>query len=438
MSQQAPTPFVASQLAAALPLSGIEWLDETRRENREAFAANGLPGTRVEAWKYSALRALGQRSFALGDADIATRRVDPSTLSLPGVDGPRLVFVNGTFRADLSALADLPDGLSLQSLGQALSAEAEPLRSALARTHQTSGEAFLQLNAAFATDGVVLRVAAGAKIAAPVHLCFVGAAAEGDVTWHVHNVIELGEGAELDLVEHHLTSGAHAHLGTLVSDIDVAAGAQLRYVGLQAAAEGSILVRRTELQLQAQAYVTLHALEVGGAMARHELEAQLLGDGARLDTRGAFVVHGRQHVDTQMLIRHDALNTASDSVWRGVADDRARGVFRGAIRVAPGADGSDASLSNKNLLLSASAEIDTKPELEIHADEVKAAHGATVGQLDERALFYLRSRGIPHAHARALLTAAFCRAVLDDLPNTALRDHLAALVVAQLPEGGVA
>ena len=129
--------------------------------------------------------------------------------------------------------------------------------------------------------------------------------------------------------------------------------------------------------------------------------------------------HGRQHVDTQLAIRHQALNTTSDSLWRGVANDRARGVFRGAILVAPGADGSDASLSNKNLLLSPSAEIDTKPELEIHADEVKAAHGATVGQLDERALFYLRSRGIPLAEARALLTAAFCRAVLDDLPNEA-------------------
>jgi Fe-S cluster assembly protein SufD len=146
-----------------------------------------------------------------------------------------------------------------------------------------------------------------------------------------------------------------------------------------------------------------------------------------------FMPHGRQHIDTQLAIRHQALNTASTSNWRGVANDRARGVFRGAIVVAPGADGSDASLSNKNLLLSPGAEIDTKPELEIHADEVKAAHGATVGQLDERSLFYLRSRGIPLAEARALLTAAFCRAVLDDLPNETLREHLSAMLVAQLP-----
>jgi Fe-S cluster assembly protein SufD len=138
-------------------------------------------------------------------------------------------------------------------------------------------------------------------------------------------------------------------------------------------------------------------------------------------------------VDTQLVVHHQAKHTASDALWRGVADDRSRGVFRGAIVVAEGADGTDAALSNKNLLLSADAEIDSKPELEIYADEVKAAHGATVGQLDERALFYLRSRGIAQAEARSLLTAAFCRAVIDSLPHEGLREHLSAQLLAHLP-----
>lgn len=434
MKHPVPTPFFVSQLDAELPLSGIDWLDEARHENREAFAATGLPDTRVEAWKYSPLRAMDQRGFALGDANIATRAVDPATLELPGVDGPRLVFVNGALRADLSRLDNLPQGLQVQSLEHVLAHDAEPLRPILSKRHRAAGDAFAQLNAAFATDGVVLRVAPGVKVATPVHLCFVGAAAEGDVTWHLRNVIELGEAAELSVVEHHTTSGSHAHLGTLATDISLAQGSRYRHVVLQAAAEGSSLISRSYLTQHAQSHATLHALELGGAMARHELEAELVGDGARLDTRGAFVLHGRQHGDTQMVIRHRALNTTSDSVWRGVADDRSRGVFRGAIHVAPGADGSDASLSNKNLLLSGSAEIDTKPELEIHADEVKAAHGATIGQLDERALFYMRSRGIPKMEARALLTAAFCRAVLDDLPNEALREHLSELVAQHLPQ----
>jgi Fe-S cluster assembly protein SufD len=431
MNQPASLPLVASLLDAPLPASGIAWLDAARQENRAAFAAGGLPETRVEAWKYTALRGLGQRSFASGDSDAQTRAVDASTLALPGVTGVRLVFVNGAFRADLSVLDALPAGLSLQPLSQALLGDAEPLRFALSRHYRDAGDAFAQINAASANDGVVLRVAAHAKIAQPVQLVFVGADVE--LAWHARNVIELGEGAELSLVEQHVSAGEPAQLTTLVSDIDVRDGARLHHVVLQDASIGVNLVRRTSLRLHARAQATMHVLELGGALVRHDLRAELIGDDAQLHTRGVFMPHGRQHIDTQLAIRHQALNTTSTSHWRGVANDRARGVFRGAIVVAPGADGSDANLSNKNLLLSPSAEIDTKPELEIYADEVQAAHGATVGQLDERSLFYLRSRGIPLAEARALLTAAFCRAVLDDLPNVALREHLSGLLVAQLP-----
>lgn len=437
MSQSpAPLPFIDALRDAAslrLPGSGRAWLDAARRENLDAFVVAGLPDSRTEAWKYTALRALGQRRFALGDPAAATHTIDPHVLLLPGVDGPRLVFVNGVFRADLSRLEALPAGLVLQPLSQVLEQDPEPLRFALSRHYREAGDTFARLNAALAGDGVVLRVAAGARINKPVHLCFVGALAHGDLAWHARNVIELGEDAKLDLVEHHLSNTQHKHLGTLVSDIVLQNGASLQHVVLQNAAEDSTLIRRGSLHLGAKSHVTMHVLELGGGLVRHDLRAELRGDEARIDTRGVFVLRGRQHIDTQLAIRHQALNTASESIWRGVADERGRGVFRGAIVVAEGADGSDASLSNKNLLLSALAEIDTKPELEIYADEVKAAHGATVGQLDERALFYLRSRGLPHAEARALLTAAFCRAVFASLPNENLRDHFSDALLAHLP-----
>jgi Fe-S cluster assembly protein SufD len=294
---------------------------------------------------------------------------------------------------------------------------------------------------------VVLRVAAGARIDTPVHLLFIGAPADGaspapaalahprasDLAWHVRHVIELGEDSELSLIEHHASSGDQQHLGTQVADIVLRKGAKLRHVTLQDAAAGGTLVRHNSVQLDAQAQASMYVLELGGALVRHDLHANLVGDQSRLETRGVFVLSGRQHIDTQMAIRHQALNTSSDSVWRGVADQRSRGVFRGAIVVAEGADGSDANLSSKNLLLSGQAEIDTKPELEIYADEVKAAHGATVGQLDERSLFYLRSRGIPLAEARSMLTAAFCRAVFESLPEEGLREHLYHQLMAHLP-----
>lgn len=428
----AVAPFVESMHAAALPASGIGWLDAARREAMQVFMAAGLPNVRNELWKYTALRALERRSYTANDEGAATRVVGESAIALPGVAGPRLVFVNGIFRADLSRLEDLPRGLSLKPLSRALGEQPEPLRFALTR-RESGRDALAALNLAVATDGVVLHVADGANIETPVHLVHLGTAAEGEVAWHTRNLIELGAGSQLRLVEHHAAIGEHAHFANLASEVNLREGAQLDLLVIQDAAHAATLLRRSELRLHEGARVALHALELGGALARHELRIALDGNRSRVKTRGAFALRGRQHADTELLIEHRGLDTASDSLWRGVADGRARGVFHGAITVHPGADGSDAQLSNKNLLLSPDAEIDTRPALEIYADEVKAAHGATVGQLDERALFYLRSRGLPAEAARMLLVRAFCAVALSDVEPHALREQCDALLLAHLP-----
>ena len=427
--------FVESMRTAALPASGIGWLDAARREAMQVFVAAGLPTARNELWKYTALRALERRSYGARDESALTRAIDESVLALPGVAGPRLVFVKGVFRADLSRLHDLPKGLSLRPLSRALAEQPEPLRFALSRQDHESRDAFAALNLALATEGVVLNVAEGARIEAPVHLVHVGMAAEGDIAWHARSLIELGAGSQLRLIEHHAAIGEHAHFANLASEMILREGAQLDLLIVQAAANGASLFRRSELRLHEEACARLHALELGGALARHELRVALDGDRSRVETRGAFALRGRQHADTELLIEHRGRDTASDSLWRGVADGRAGGVFHGAITVHPGADGSDAQLSNKNLLLSADAEIDTRPALEIYADEVKAAHGATVGQLDERALFYLRSRGVPAEQARMLLVRAFCAVALGDLEPQVLREHCDALLLSHLPRG---
>ncbi|WP_043695500.1 Fe-S cluster assembly protein SufD [Luteibacter sp. 9133] len=435
---QAPSPFVRAALdaASALPESGIAWLDAARRDNLQAFAEAGMPEGRNEAWKYTPLRALSQRAFAVADAAVARDvAIDAASFALPGVDSARIVFVDGVFRADLSAL-DRVDGVSLAPLAAALAEQPEPLRFALAsRYRRGAADAFAHLNAAFATDGVVLRIADGIDVAKPLHIVHVCSGGQPDTAWHVRVLVEAGKGSRADIVEQFVSAGEANQLGTVVADYVVRESARLGVVLLQAASTATTLVRRGHVRLDANASATVHALEVGGALVRHELTAELAGDHARFDSRGVFALDGRQHIDTQLEVRHNARDTASDALWRGIANGRSRGVFRGAIVVAEGADGSDASLSNKNLLLSGSAEIDTKPELEIYADEVKAAHGATIGQLDERSLFYLRSRGIPLAQARSLLTLAFCRAALESLPNEALREHLGDLLVAHLPTG---
>lgn len=432
----APSPFVRAALdaAAGVPATGIAWLDAARRENLEAFAETGLPEGRNEAWKYTPLRALSQRAFALADAGVASDASVPSaSFALPGVDGARAVFVDGVFRADLSAL-DAGAGVELSPLSAALATQAEPLRFALAnRYRRGAADAFAHLNAALSAEGVVLRVADGVTAAKPVHIVHVTSGIQPDTAWHARVLVEVGKGASLDVVEHFVATGDAPQLGTVVTDYVAREGSRLGLVILQDASSATTLVRRGHVRLDTEANVVVHALELGGALVRHELTAEVLGDRARFDTRGVFALAGRQHIDTQLEVHHKARDTASEALWRGIADGRSRGVFRGAIVVAEGADGTDASLSNKNLLLSGSAEIDTKPELEIYADEVKAAHGATIGQLDERSLFYLRSRGIPLVEARSLLTLAFCRAALESLPNEPLREHLGDLLVGHLP-----
>ncbi|HRQ66101.1 MAG TPA: Fe-S cluster assembly protein SufD [Xanthomonadaceae bacterium] len=417
------------RVEAGLPGAAHPWLQQARRENLEAFAQSGLPSSRHELWKYTVLHALDKRSFALPRAAAAPADLD---LALAGVDGPRLVFVNGRFEASLSRLGDLPEGLSLRSLGVALQGEAEPLRFQLSRLFGEGDEGFARLNAACASDGVLLRVAAGTRVAPPVHLVFAGSAVEVDLAWHLRNLIEIEDGAELSLVEHWLDVATPAHLGNVIGHVNLGRDARLAWVRVQASGATSLSIARNEVALAEGATLVFTGLDLGAALARHDLLVKLNGQGARFEAAGAFLLGDRQHGDTRLEIRHEAPGAACDVRWRGVADDKARGVFNGTIHVAPGADGTAAQLSSRNLLLSSSAEIDTRPVLEIHADDVTAAHGATVGQLDEQALFYLRTRGIAQAEARAMLTLAFVREAVERVEPEPLREALAAMLAAKL------
>jgi Fe-S cluster assembly protein SufD len=418
------------RVEAGLPGAGHSWLQQARRENLEAFAKSGLPSSKHELWKYTVLKTLEKRSFALPRAVPPLPDFDPS---LPGLDGPRLVFVNGLFQPGLSRLQALPAGLSLRSLGDALQGgEAEPLRFRLSRLFQGRDEGFARLNAACAGDGVLLRLAGGTHVDTPLHLVFAGAPATTDLAWHLRNLIELEEGATLAVVEHWLDVESPAHLGNVVTQASLAAGSNLTWTRVQQGGAAAVGVARCEFTLARGARLHHAGVDLGSALVRQDLLVSLQGEAARFDAAGAFLLGGRQHADTRIEIRHEAPGAACEVRSRGVAAERARGVFNGTIYVAPGADGTDAKLSSRNLLLSSSAEVDTRPVLEIHADDVAAAHGATVGQIDRAALFYLRSRGIPEVEARAMLTLAFVREVLDAVAPEALRESLASVLATRL------
>ncbi len=409
------------------------WLAQLRQSERAVLAREGLPDRHNEAWKYTSLRALAQQRFAIGDREAGQRPVSETELHLPGIDGPRIVFVHGVFRADLSSLQEMPAGLEVTTLGQALSTGAASLRSWMQRPIADGAAAFERINLVMATDGVSLQVQAGFHIEAPVHLLYLGSETDTQLAWHARARIELGAGAELSLVEHYAGSSRSEQFATVVSDIRVHEDARLQLIQIQHAAEATTLVRHERFRLASRARVGMHTIEMGGVLVRHEIETLLEGEGAIFDTCGLFVPQGRQHVDIRLDIRHQARDTRSNATWRGIADQRGHGVFHGGIVIERGADGADARLHNKNLLLSDQAEIDTQPVLEIYADEVQAAHGATVGQINEQALFYLRSRGLPLAAARRLLMVAFCREILEGISPPSLREYLAERLTQHLP-----
>ena len=436
----AAVPFAQSMHDAAaslrLPGSGLAWLDAARAEALQAFAARGLPDQRNELWKYTSLRALAQKTYAAGDPQAHSRAVDESLLPRPALQAPRAVFVNGVFRADLSQLDALPEGVTAQSLGVALREAPEPLRFLLDRRADDDDDGFTLLNRALAADGLILKVAPRVDVREPLHIVHVGLIAEAAAAFHLHSLVEVGEGARLRIVEHHVGETQTGHLTNIVRDISVHENAHLDWTIIQRAGADATLLRRSRVRLHDDATLDLHALELGGKLVRHEIRAELAGARSRFDSRGAFVLHGRQHADMEVLVTLRGRDSVSNAVWRGVADNRARGVVHGRILVQLGADGADGSFHNKNLLLSPDAEIDTRPALEIYADEVKANHGATVGQLDESVLFYLRSRGVPLETARRILVRAFCSVALDGMEPAPLREHCAALLAEQLPEAG--
>lgn len=400
--------------------------DAARRAVLDEALRDGLPGPRTEAWKYTSLRQLERRSFTAVEAPPS---LDPMLLA--DIPAPRAVFVNGRYSVALSLTTDLPDGVSLQLLSEALAEGGDAARF-LQRRFERTDEVFARLNAALATEGLLLRAEANVRSEQPLHLVFIGTDDGADRAWHLRNLIELRAGASLTVVEHHLAAIPHAHFINALSHVHLATGATLSHARVQAESDRATALLRTDAVLARDADYRRVDLELGGALSRHELNVRLEGDNARLTANGVLLAGGRRHLDTRLGIDHIGRDTACALTWRGLGAGRGRAVFHGGILIREGADGTDAALSNKNLLLSNNAEIDTQPVLEIHADEVKAAHGATVGQLDANALFYLRSRGLTQAEARQLLTAAFCREPLGVIEDAGVREALLARVDAAL------
>ena len=414
------------------PQQGPRWLQELRSEAAAQFRSAGLPGRKTETWKYTPMRRLeGLAPSILLPADAGPPEIG---FPAPLVDARAAVLdiADGMPRG---GVPELPHGLKALPLSLAMDAYGDRLQPLLGSVDLTGpARTFSALNTAFLDQGMVVHVAEGCD-AGQLLLRWAFSERAGSRMGNFRLVLLLEAGARLDLVEQFESPAATANALNVVVQADLAENAALFHTRLQCESDHAVLLTSTSVAQAAESEYRYAGFDLGGGLVRHELCTRLAGRGARAGFDGAFVLDGKRHVDNHVSVEHAEPACASTQFFRGVLGGASRGVFNGRALIRPGADGSSVQQSNANLLLSPLAEMDTKPELEIYADEVEASHGATVGQLDESAVFYLRTRGLSEAQARRMLIGAFCRAVTDRLGDRALAERIASRLDDAMPGG---
>jgi Fe-S cluster assembly protein SufD len=408
------------------------WVHQLREQAAAQFNAAGLPTRKTEAWKYTPLRLLEKNAPAIVVSPRAAS--DESAFPAP-LDKPGAAVVNIRNGSLSGNLPKLPEGITLLALHEGLEAFGDKLRPLLSAVPlDGAGRAFSALNTAFLDQGLLVHVEEGVK-AGPFLLRWAMSREEKPEMGHFRVLILLESGAELELLEQFESTGETENALNVVMQAELGKGASLGHVRLQLETDGVVLLTSTSITQDAGSEYVYSGFDLGGGLVRHEFDATLGGAGAKAGFNGAFVLDGKRHVDNHVSVDHASPGCSSTQFFRGVLGGSSRGVFNGRALIRPGADESRVQQSNANLLLSPLAEMDTKPELEIYADEVEASHGATVGQLDEAAVFYLRTRGLSDAQARRMLTSAFCRAVSDRLEDRELAASIAEMLDAAMPGG---
>ena len=420
-------PYVAQFARTRPSLPGdAGWLGALREAAIARFSEAGLPTPADESWRYT---NLGRTMGALFDPSETAGPIDAARLApwlIAGAPHHRLVFIDGIFSAALSDIGALPGGATVTTLGEALAGDPDAVEPVLGSVADPASGGLIALNAALMRDGLVVRLADGTVVDEPIHLLHYATAGAERAAMHLRNLIVAGTGSGASVIETYAGDGAGASWTNVVTEIVAGPGAVIGHVRLQDEGAGALHTGVTQLSLDRDSAYTGFALSIGARLARNEVRAALNGAGASCALSGGSLVRGRQHSDNTTAIVHHAPHGESSQMFRNVLDDHGRTVFQGRIQVQQDAQKTDASQSSRNLLLSPMAHADTKPELRILADDVKCSHGATVGDLDREAMFYLRSRGIGADEARALLIRAFLAEIIDAAPVA--RDHLAGVV----------
>jgi Fe-S cluster assembly protein SufD len=407
------------------------WLSLLRREAFERFLDRGFPTTNDEDWRFTSVAPLASTEFSL-----VRGAVEGAELSSPlGAQWDRyeLVFVNGHFAPEHSGVGSLPEGVILENLAAALESHPDELEAVLTLDPSEGATVFSDLNSAFLGDGAFVLLSEGVALEKPIHIVHVSAPASHGrpIVSHPHHVILAERGARMVLVESYFGDGGSASFTNAAAEIVAADGANVDHYRIQAESDTTFHVGSQRLLQARGAVLQDHSLSLGGRIARLDIHSLLDGEGADLTLNGLYVVKGTQHVDHHTVIDHRKPHGTSRELYKGVLDGAASGVFNGRIIVRPGAQKTNAQQTNKNLLLSGEALVNTNPQLEIEADDVKCAHGATIGQLDREALFYLRSRGIGPEEAAGILTRGFIADLSERIRVGAVREAVRRHVFAE-------
>ena len=405
------------------------WLKDMRSSAIARFESLGFPNMKQEAWRFTSVAPIAEGSFELAAPPARVPQLDDIRPFLLFEAGYRLVFVDGFFQPSLST----PFFDDVQSLAHVVTHRQDLVRQYLGKYAATQDRPFSALNTAFVNEGAFVHVPAKATLAEPVQLLFL-ASGDTPVVSHPRNLVVIGREARASIVETYASLGQGSYWTNSVTEIVVEDGARVDYHRVQRESARAYHVGTTQTHQGRDSTVHVHTVAFGAALSRHDIGTVLAGSGGTLILNGLYLLAGQQHADHHTTIDHAAHHCQSHEYFNGVLDDKSRGVFTGRIIVRPGAQKTDSKQTNNNLLLSTDAHADSQPQLEIYADDVKCTHGSTVGPLDPRALFYLRSRGVGEVEARRLLTYGFAAEILGRMDVASLRAQLDRIVRERLAE----
>ncbi len=404
-----------------------------RKSAFETLSNHGFPGPKSEAYKFTNFTKAIEKNLDL-DSSSPTFGLDAQLISaseIAGLNAHKIVFLNGIYSEEHSDEVEV-QGIKVTSLAKALKADSKSLEGIFNTQANFEKDAFVAMNTAFAQHGVVIEVEANAVIEKPVVLYFIGDCTKSQLTYNIRNLVVAGKFSQFTVIEKFDTIGEHASLTNAVNEFSVAENAHVQYYKIENDSGKAYHISNTHASQAANSNFTANTYALNGAMVRNNLNIKLESEGCEAYMNGLYLLDGKTHVDNHTIVDHMKPNCYSNELYKGIMDGSSKGVFNGKIFVRQDAQQTNAFQSNKNILLSDKATVNTKPQLEIWADDVKCSHGCTTGQLDQEALFYLQSRGIQKDKARAILLTAFASDLLENVSNEAIKIYLGEIIAQRL------